>query len=706
MKKLLLLLLLSNVLGAYCLKAQMSYYPISVINPRTWSSGVEGEVKQLEIDVSPRGAYFLCDYTFTLGLANSTPGQDSLEIAMYFSLPKNAAVIDSWLWLDATTIIRADLLDRSQAVTVYEDIVRRRKDPSILLKNSETNYELRIFPLVAPYTGRKVKLTVLMPAFIHNGYSTLNTPADLINNLSASAIVTFRFHNTTTQSFNQIPDFALSNYISNQNSQLTEGGIPRSVLTNAEPLQIRYAFTHPDSFYVSTYSNQNEHYYQVIADAGKFKTATPRKVAIAMEDFYNNSATDRNRLAEALRRLLLSLTPADSFNVFYSYNNTLSLASASSWLPCSSQAINTAINQVVSNTDNSQANTHKLLSAVKRFRPNLSKPTDIIFCSNESLSENAATQKIGRVDSAIDPTIPIWSVNYATTYLNYSGTGCKPPGETFFNYLSNISQGMTFSPEQNFRSYYCYNTGSFPAIVNDISSFLGQRFDLFNVYLDNSTNIPLNEYTLAGSATMHPGGQTFIKTGKFAGNSPAQFNLGIMDAGSISITPILATQNIGDSTLAQYCAAAEIRTFEFVTSGISYAAQTSLKHRVLSAPTAFLALENGDTIGSTNPRPTTTVGLDKQPETNPSQALVSIYPNPFTTDITIELKALQPGRADITLTLYDMMGKKVWQKTIAAGNQQSSIKLSPAENGPLPPGIYILEIQSGGQQQRLKLTHL
>lgn len=55
-------------------------------------------------------------------------------------------IIDSWLWI-GDEISKAMILDKWTASSIYENIVKRRKDPSILTKMSDLQYELRIFPM-------------------------------------------------------------------------------------------------------------------------------------------------------------------------------------------------------------------------------------------------------------------------------------------------------------------------------------------------------------------------------------------------------------------------------------------------------------------------------------------------------------------------------------------------------------------------------
>ena len=101
------------------------------------------------------------EITFSAKGLNQFSESDTVEAVYHFNLPEGALITDSWLWF-GDTILKAKIIDRWSAREIYEEIVGRRKDPSILFKNSTRNYELRIFPMAAK-ESRKVKLTVLLP---------------------------------------------------------------------------------------------------------------------------------------------------------------------------------------------------------------------------------------------------------------------------------------------------------------------------------------------------------------------------------------------------------------------------------------------------------------------------------------------------------------------------------------------------------------
>ena len=139
----------------------LAYTYLNVRNPRSWTS-MQGTIEEAVISIKPKGIYMEIGLylTFSARGWNHSPN-DSLEVEFYFDLPENSIVSDSWLWID-DEIIRGEIMDKWTASQIYENIVRRRRDPSILYKRYGDSYELRIYPMLAS-ESRKVKITYLVP---------------------------------------------------------------------------------------------------------------------------------------------------------------------------------------------------------------------------------------------------------------------------------------------------------------------------------------------------------------------------------------------------------------------------------------------------------------------------------------------------------------------------------------------------------------
>ena len=85
-----------------------------------------------------------------------------LEAQINFNMPKESFFYDSYLWLDGSTIIRAAHIGSREANRIYDSIVNRRIDPSILQKTWNNSYSLKVFPISTTFR-RRVKISYAIP---------------------------------------------------------------------------------------------------------------------------------------------------------------------------------------------------------------------------------------------------------------------------------------------------------------------------------------------------------------------------------------------------------------------------------------------------------------------------------------------------------------------------------------------------------------
>jgi hypothetical protein len=138
-----------------------------------------------------------------------------LEAMLDFSMPRGVYFYDSYLWLNETTIVRADLIGHGEANRIYNGIVNRQMDPSILNKvndNSQTksnNYSLKVFPISTTFQ-RKVKIAYAIPytAFQSNK-EYLELPTEILNFMPASSRFNITINKSTDMNFAK-PTFPLS----------------------------------------------------------------------------------------------------------------------------------------------------------------------------------------------------------------------------------------------------------------------------------------------------------------------------------------------------------------------------------------------------------------------------------------------------------------------------------------------------------------
>lgn len=140
-----------------------------------------------------------------------------LEARLNFKLAPEAFFYDSYLWLNATTIIRAKILPRGEANRVYDSIVNRKIDPSILQKNWDNQYSLKIFPISTVFP-RKVKIAYSIPFKVEdNGREFIELPTDILKLTRASSTTSLIVHHKSNVKFKHLV-FPLTGSIINENS--------------------------------------------------------------------------------------------------------------------------------------------------------------------------------------------------------------------------------------------------------------------------------------------------------------------------------------------------------------------------------------------------------------------------------------------------------------------------------------------------------
>ena len=136
MKQKLLLLVASLLIASFPIICSAQFY-LRVYDPQASWRTAPVNIDEAIVTLAPHGAYTEVGMylTFSAKGAESLFAPDlPLEVRFEFQLPREAMVTDSWLWVD-DQIIQAKILDRWTASQIYESIVNRRRDPSILFKD-------------------------------------------------------------------------------------------------------------------------------------------------------------------------------------------------------------------------------------------------------------------------------------------------------------------------------------------------------------------------------------------------------------------------------------------------------------------------------------------------------------------------------------------------------------------------------------------
>ncbi len=164
----------------------------------------------------------------TVGVGNDGK---SLEIVGNMTLPPGAAITGALLW-DGDTILKGNLLDRSAAKALYEDLVNRNstpparpRDPLILEKTGAGAYRFRIYPVTLGFS-RHLRLRYQLPPVMGPDGVTMPFKAALTSLFAGSTLQI----PVTLENGGKVPKviFAMSN------GTKTEMTLPRTRLMTAD----------------------------------------------------------------------------------------------------------------------------------------------------------------------------------------------------------------------------------------------------------------------------------------------------------------------------------------------------------------------------------------------------------------------------------------------------------------------------------------
>lgn len=107
------------------------------------------------------------------------PGSVAAEGTYLFALPEGAAVSDFALWADGQRM-EGKLLNKDEARSIYESIVRQQRDPALLEFVGRDLIQARIFP-VPPDGQRRIELTYRQVLAMDNGLARYRFPLRVPN---------------------------------------------------------------------------------------------------------------------------------------------------------------------------------------------------------------------------------------------------------------------------------------------------------------------------------------------------------------------------------------------------------------------------------------------------------------------------------------------------------------------------------------------
>ncbi len=698
---------------------------LNVQDPQhTWNY-YRGKIDSAILAIQPKSAYFQCDLYLTFSAPANTNSyyyySDTFEVQLFFDLPQGSIVHDSWLWI-GSNIVRADIIDRDRANLIYEGIVNRRHDPSILYKNSQTQYELRVFPLPLSQK-RKVKITYLVPAGW--GLNSVQIPLPL-NILKASGQTPFFQIRAYTDSVWKNPKVAeLPNiaFQTNAGNTYKTAVVPSAGIINNTSLNFSMPSPMQNGVFVGQFpTSATDGYYQlVMLPSQALKISTSKKAALLFDYEPSKSVTSTSDILTSAKQMLHSyFAPSDSFNLIFSQLNIY--RASNKWLPCDSATIEYTFSHLEGGDPFSDySSLPTLIGNGIDFLKEQGNSGELILIAN---SDNVGTPTIANelitdIQNLMSPQqFPIHILDYTDQNYsyNYSGNTYYLGNDYFYSNLSILTGGnyqRVLVPYNTYYNYYYYNVRPIGDAMNALFETLDGRINSFDAYTKMENGFCYGRYNSenAGFAYVN---KSFIQLGRYHGNMPMKVDV----TGTFGGLPFSQTFNMnniytGDEAtktmwIGNYIAAVEISDPD--NPSVADVVDSSISNRVLSLYTAFLAVEPVDTTGycatcqnnsSTDNNGNNTTGINSIVQD--SLSLIA-YPNPFARETKISIQLGSTTEAT-SLQIFDVLGRMV--KTISlrgSGNEPSYTWSGDDDKEEIvSSGIYMIVLTTPNGRHTMKV---
>ncbi|NJK86592.1 MAG: T9SS type A sorting domain-containing protein [Bacteroidales bacterium] len=645
----------------------------------------------------------------TFSADNYFSSYDTLEVVLNFDLPDKAIITDSWLWI-GDDISKALIMDQWTATLIYESIVKRRRDPSILYKKSSTQYELRIFPMAGNET-RKVKITYLVPAAWNNDYVLSPLPVQLINTssqpLEKFKIITWSSGEWQNPIISGGTDISFSPETNAEYGAHFEAEIPSSQYSNS--FNIGFSSPLENGFYLNKYAiNENEGIYQLaVLPSAYLDSLEHRKVMVILDYDISNSYITKSDVINQTKSILMSeLSEKDSFNLFLS--NIQTYKSSENWVNANSENVTQAFENITSKLSN-YSNLASVTTDAIDFINKHGKNAEIILISNSDQygSNQTANEIINDLLKLMETKIPIHIAYFQEVNYKYYWFGGRSyyGNEYLFYNLSKISGGSYQKKDYN---------NSLNTIITSCFNYLHGTVKSFDLYTSLDDGICYSRYFINNNPDIVYVNQPILQVGKYKGNFPFNFELSGEYLNELfSHDESVDNLNVysADSVSQDIWTGLYIQKLEQTASSnelISDIIRYSIDERILSLYTAFICLEDTTTVCEDCEEEDDENGWPTLINENNTKPILNAYPNPFSHEITISIKLNAPENEDVTFEIYNVTGELVYVFSDEYLTNGSEISLTwdgkTTEGVELPAGIYLFTIKTGKGTYHLKLV--
>ena len=683
---------------------------LTVLDPQNQWRNRQGTIEEAILSVRPRGLYMEHGVYLTFSARGSDfQAHEQLEVELFFDLPKEAIVNDLWLWV-GDDIVRATIMDQWTASTVYENIVQRRRDPAILFKRGGGRYELRIYPMRGD-ESRKIKLTYLMPTDWSQDIVSAALPSGI---LKASRFAVPRAYvlawpgaewsapqisEHPDLAFVQMRDPAFGSYLQAKLSpQMTR-----------EDLTLSYASPMKDGVYVNRFTEGGEGVYQLaFLPSEALSVGEQREIAVLVDYQATNTGLSSTEVLESVRRFLqANLTAGDSFNLILSQLNIK--RASEMWLPADSATIDDLFNTLGSTALADYSNLPALLSnGIDFVQRNGGRGEILLVSSSDQVGDNtSANRLLSDLTGSMNPRMAIHIADFQDRNIRYHQIGGRQykGNEYFYLNLARTTTGNFLSVREE---------GSLSVMLSNMFDALSGLITSFDLHTTLDDGFCFARFTTGLSRGIANVSRPILQVGRYLGSFPfvieasgvheeQAFNYKVEVPASEIHTADSLNETIWVGKHIDFLESEE-QTNAVIGEIISY----SIRQRVLSLYTAFLALEPSDTV---------MVCLDCKDESglvtvqdelpSDSAATIEVYPNPFADEVTIDVH-LPAVPSTMEISIFDMMGRRI--RTFADLGASERLRLTwdgKSDSGvDVSNGVYFAVATTQTQKLTAKLVRV
>lgn len=684
MKKIALILL--AIMPLICLSENNLY----VSNPDWWWNSTPANINDVDIIIKPCGSFI--EYTFTASFSTNYPDyfspNDQLEIVMDFDLPNNSLITDSWLWIYGEPK-QAEIMDRWTATNIYEQIVNRRKDPSLLVKNGNNQYRINIYPML-PSESRKIMIKYLSPANYNNNKINIDLPLNILSlsetPITATTIwvIDSPFHNTTTtdNSNIQFTPMTHESFGSCQKTVLSESDLNKT--------NIQLSYNNDQDLNISHYGNETEGFYQFSFSPSSlvnFETNSNKICYLIDFDLNYFIGESDDLLALVKDGISNTLTQKDSFNIIFSNLNIHPVFDT--WMPASASNIDAAFdNAIITNYSNF---IHLLANGINYINEQEGYGK-LMLISNYAEYKNfkQANDIIRDISNLNTNKIPINIVDYSNsnTYYNWFNGQKYWGNEYLFSNIARNNTGEYFhlSNQNNNNLRYQLLTDALRDISGDVITNLDIYTKCNNGFSSGRINFTSGLYSsFRTNKTIH-------QVGKYRGGVPSMIEVSFEINQKIyhsSLDLSDKTFVTSDSIISTIWHGMDIAQLEGQAQNnqvINEIIYQSIENRILSNYTAFLCVEDSIDLSNIdeNNDDEVIVGID---EKHSEDKALKVFPNPFSNTLNIELLTIENLQS---LVIYNSMGQIVKEFTIYEDESSYTWDTKDNNGNEIPNGLYLI----------------